>query len=89
MKNRNRNDYAGSPLQSPFEHLYRCNKGKPGAAPPPIPPVTQTAAEVTQASMQQKRDAANRQGYASTLLAGENKLGMDNQSSMKKTLLGS
>jgi len=89
MKNRKRHEYARGPLESPFENLYRCNKGaKPSAPPPPIPPVTQTAAEVTQASQQQKRDASMRQGYNATLLAGEKKMGMGDETG-KKTLLGS
>jgi hypothetical protein len=62
---------------------------KPGKPPAPTPPVTQTASEVVQASMQQKKDAVNRQGYASTLLAGETGAGMTDQSATKKTLLGS
>ena len=61
---------------------------KTGKPPAPTPPVTQTASEVVQASMQQKKDAVNRQGYASTLLAGENKPGLTDQSGGKKTLLG-
>lgn len=47
-----------------------CHKGgDPGKAPTPVAPVTETAAEVSFAKDQSRRDAAKRKGYLSTLLA--------------------
>lgn len=68
---------ASFPLQRQF-------KGGTPKVQAPIPPVTQTAGEVVQASQQSRRDAAKRQGYASTLLAGETGGAKDKP----KTLLG-
>lgn len=56
----------------------------PPPPPPPIPPVTESSQEVAQAAAQQKRDAAKRQGFASTLLAGET----GGTTEKPKTLLG-
>lgn len=65
--------------------LQQQQKGaKPPAPPPPIPPVTESSADVAQASAEAKRAAAKRQGYGSTLLAGETGGAKDD----KKTLLG-
>jgi hypothetical protein len=73
------------PLDCPFPHAFRFKGGStPPPPPPPIPPVTESSTDVAQAQAQQKRDAAKRQGYASTLLAGETGGTKDQQ----KTLLG-
>lgn len=56
-------------------------KMQPAAA---IPPVTQTAGEVVQASRQSALDAKKRKGYAASLLAGETGGTKD----VKKSLLG-
>jgi hypothetical protein len=74
-------------------HPYwpRCNTrekdGSPPPPPAPIPPVTSSSADVMQAQNQQRRDAAKRQGYASTLLAGETGGAMKSDQS-SKSLLG-
>ena len=62
----------------------RFKGGKPPPPPAPIPPVTESAADVAQASAEQRRAASKRRGYASTLLAGETG-GIKEQ---PKTLLG-
>jgi hypothetical protein len=64
--------------------MQQQQKGGTPKPPDPIPPVTQASTEVAQASLQAKRDAAKRNGYASTLLAGETGGNKD----APKTLLG-
>lgn len=56
----------------------------PPPPPPPIPPVRESSMEVAQAQDQQRRDAAKRKGFASTLLAGET----GGTKEQPKTLLG-
>lgn len=57
-----------------LEQLSRCYfGGKPAGAaavPPPVPPVTETRSEITDAQRQTKLDAARRKGAQSTILAG-------------------
>jgi hypothetical protein len=71
-----------NPFFPRHNHVF---KGGTPDAPKPIPPVTQASTEVAQASLQAKRDAAKRSGYASTLLAGET----GGEKAAVKTLLGS
>lgn len=67
--------------------------GKPAGAaavPPPVPPVTETRSEITDAQRQTRLDAQRRKGLQSTILAGGN-LGAPSQQVTPfggKTLLG-
>lgn len=60
------------------------SSGAPQQVYAPTPPVTQTAPEISQAKTDARRQASRRQGYASTLLAGETGGTQD----QKKSLLG-
>ncbi len=73
-----------NPFFPRHNHVFK-GGGTPSAPPAPVPPVTQASAEVAQASLQAKRDAAKRKGYSSTLLAGET----GGEKDAPKTLLGS
>lgn len=74
------------PLDCPFAHAFKFKGGGAPSTPPPppIPPVTESATDVAQAKQNEREAAAKRQGYASTLLAGETG-GAKNE---QKTLLG-
>lgn len=63
---------------------------KPTPPPAPIPPVTETNADVMQASQDARTQALRKKGLNSTLLAGETggTLGQSPFASTGKTLLG-
>jgi hypothetical protein len=69
----------------PRSNTYFKGGGGPSAPPPPpIPPVTSSSTEVVDTQRAQREAAAKRQGYASTLLAGET----GGAKAQGKTLLG-
>ena len=59
----------------------------PPPAPPPPPPPTQSATEVQDIALDEKRQAARRKGQRATLIAGETG-GYNNPATGGKSLLG-
>ena len=74
------------PIKMPEMPAFQVPK-PPAPAPPPPPPPTQSATEVQDVAMDQRRQAARRQGQRSTLIAGETG-GYGNPATGGKSLLG-
>lgn len=81
--------YDRHPLNCPFQHAYRFKGGggTPATPAPPAAPPSSTQVEVTQAKRDTRKQAQNRAGITSTILAGETGTG-GYGTEQKKTLLG-